>query len=63
MDARGRRIDTARILGNIVPVMGLLITIVGLMTDSTPTKGYLFAGMPLLVGIGLRLGAAITNRR
>ena len=25
MDARGRRINTARILGNIVPVIGLLI--------------------------------------
>ncbi|MEV8504536.1 hypothetical protein AB0368_06845 [Actinoplanes sp. NPDC051475] len=63
MDARERRVDTARILGNIALLVGLLITIVGLATDSTPAKGYLFAGMLVFAGIGLRLEAALTDRR
>lgn len=63
MDARGRQIDTARILGNISLVVGLLITVVGLMTDSTPAKGYFFAGMLVFAGIGLRLEAAVADRR
>ncbi|WP_067705982.1 hypothetical protein [Actinoplanes awajinensis] len=62
MDARGRRVDTARILGNIALVTGFLITIVGLATDSTPAKGYVFAGMLVTAGVGLRLEAAITDR-
>ncbi|MFI1997063.1 hypothetical protein [Actinoplanes sp. NPDC020271] len=63
MDARERRVDTARILGTIALVIGFLIAIVGLATDSTPAKGYLFAGMLVTVGVGLRLEAAITDRR
>lgn len=63
MDARGRKADTGRILGNIAMVVGLLITFVGLATDSTPAKGYFFAGLLVLVGIGLRLEAAVTDRR
>ena len=62
MDARGRRVDTARILGNIALATGFLITIIGLMTDSTPAKGYVFAGMLVIVGVGLRLEAAVTDR-
>jgi uncharacterized membrane protein YiaA len=63
MDARERRTDTARIIGNIALAVGLLITVVGLVTDSTPAKGYVFAGMLVFVGIGLRLEAAVTDRR
>ncbi|WP_162959266.1 hypothetical protein [Micromonospora tulbaghiae] len=49
-------------LGNIALVVGLLITIVGLATDSTPTKGYFFAGMLVFAGVGLRLEAALKDR-
>lgn len=63
MGPRGRRIDTARILGNIALVVGVLITVIGLITDSTPTKGYFFAGLLVAIGIGLRLEAAISDRR
>lgn len=63
MDTRERRIDTARILGTIAVVVGLLITVVGLVTDSTPAKGYFFAGMLVFTGIGLRIEAAVTDRR
>jgi uncharacterized membrane protein YiaA len=63
VDAQGRQTDTARILGNIALVVGLLISVVGLVTDSTPTKGYFFAGLLVIIGIGLRLEAALTDRR
>lgn len=62
MDVRGRRIDTARILGTIAVVVGLLVTIVGLLTDTTPAKGFFFAGLLVLAGVGLRLEAAILDR-
>jgi uncharacterized membrane protein YiaA len=63
VDARGRRTDTTRILGTIAVVVGLLISVIGLVTDSTPAKGYFFAGLLVLTGIGLRLEAALTDRR
>jgi uncharacterized membrane protein YiaA len=63
MDALGRRIDTARILGNLALVTGLLITVLGLATDDLPAKGYFFAGMLVFVGIGLRLEASLAGRR
>ncbi|MGW4943727.1 hypothetical protein ACWEOZ_19300 [Actinoplanes sp. NPDC004185] len=63
MDARGRRIDTTRILGTVAVLAGLLISVIGLVTDSTPAKGYFFAGLLVITGIGLRLEAAITDRR
>lgn len=63
VDARGRRIDTTRILGTVAVLAGLLISVIGLVTDSTPAKGYFFAGLLVITGIGLRLEAAITDRR
>lgn len=63
MDSRGRRIDTTRVLGTIAVVAGFLITAIGLATDSTPAKGYFFAGLLVIVGIGMRLEAAIADRR
>ena len=63
VDARERRTDTARILGNIALVVGLLIAVVGLVTDNTPAKAYFLAGLLGIIGIGLRLEAALTDRR
>jgi uncharacterized membrane protein YiaA len=63
MDAQTRRVDTARILGNIALVVGLLIASIGLATDSAPVKGYFFAGLLVVTGIGLRLEAAVIDRR
>ena len=63
VDAQGRRTGTTRILGTIAVVVGLLITGIGLATDSTPAKGYFFAGLLVIIGMGLRLEAAITDRR
>lgn len=63
MDPRGRRIGTARILGDIALAAGVLITVIGLVTDSTPAKGYFFAALLVAVGLGLRLEAAVLDRR
>jgi uncharacterized membrane protein YiaA len=63
VDARGRRTDTTRILGTIAVVVGLLISVIGLATDGTPAKGYFFAGLLVIIGTGLRLEAALTDRR
>ena len=63
VDARGRRTDTTRILGTIALLVGLLISVIGLVTESTPAKGYFFAGLLVITGIGLRLEAALTDRR
>ena len=63
MDARGKRTDATRILGTLALSVGLLITVIGLATDSTPAKGYFFAGLLVITGVGLRLESAITDRR
>jgi len=63
MDVRGQRIDTARILGNVALVVGILIAVIGLVTDGTPAKGYFFAGLLVIIGLGLRLEAAVSDRR
>ncbi|MEU8665018.1 hypothetical protein [Actinoplanes philippinensis] len=58
-----RRADTARILGTMAILTGLLITGVGLATDATPVKGYFFAGLLVIIGSGLRLEAAVASTR
>jgi uncharacterized membrane protein YiaA len=62
MDRQGRRVDTLRILGSISLVVAILIAVIGLTTDDTPAKGYFFAGLLVVVGIGFRVEAAITDR-
>lgn len=62
VDARERRIDTTRIVGSMAIAVGLLIAVTGLATDSTPAKGYVFAGLLVVVGVGLRLEAAIAGQ-
>jgi hypothetical protein len=44
-------------------VVGLLITSIGLLTGSTPAKGYLLAGMLVVAGVGLRIEAALLEPR
>ena len=63
MDARERRADSSRIAGSAAIAVGLLITVIGLLTDSTPPKGYFVAGLLVVVGVGLRIEAAIGDRR
>lgn len=63
MDIYGRRVDTLRILGNVSLVVGLVITSIGLATDTTPAKAYVFAALLVMIGIGFRLEAALLNRR
>ncbi|WP_433726654.1 hypothetical protein ACQP2Y_10135 [Actinoplanes sp. CA-051413] len=50
-------------MGTIALLVGLLISLIGLVTESTPAKGYFFAGLLVITGIGLRLEAALTDRR
>ena len=63
MDTPGRRVDALRILGNVGIVVGLVITSIGLATDTTPVKAYFFAALLVAVGIGFRLEAALTEGR
>ncbi|WP_436533701.1 hypothetical protein [Actinoplanes sp. HUAS TT8] len=63
MDTRERRTDTARILGTMALLLGLVIAVAGSLAASTRTGGYVFAGLLVVTGIGLRLEAAITDRR
>jgi uncharacterized membrane protein YiaA len=63
MDTRERRIDTTRILGTIALSVGVVIAVIGLLTDSTPAKGYFFAGLLVVIGLSLRLEAAVADRR
>lgn len=62
MNTRGRRAVT-RLLGSTALVVGLLITSIGLLTGSTPAKGYLLAGMLVVAGVGLRIEAALLEPR
>jgi hypothetical protein len=61
VDKKERRIDTTRIAGTMAIAVGMLITLIGLATDSTPAKGYVFAALLVLTGVGLRLEAAIAG--
>ncbi len=62
MNKAERRADTARIVGTLSILAGLLITGVGLSSDAIPAKGYFLAGMLVVIGAGLRLEAAVTRR-
>ncbi|MCA2216031.1 hypothetical protein [Jidongwangia harbinensis] len=63
MDDRGRRVYAARILGTIAVVVGLLVAVFGLVADDTPAEGYVVAGLLVITGLGLRLEAALVDRR
>ena len=63
MDRHARRIDTLRILGNTLLGVALLITAIGLASETTPAKGYFAAALLVFVGVGFRLEAALRERR
>jgi len=45
MDKVERRVDTTRILGTMALIAGLLVAGIGLVSDTTPAKGHLFAAL------------------
>jgi hypothetical protein len=63
VDARSRRVDTARVLGTVALVAGLMTALLTMMSGHDGLKPYLPAAFLILIGIGLRIEAAIVDRR
>ncbi|HEX9999942.1 MAG TPA: hypothetical protein VGB74_05785 [Actinoplanes sp.] len=62
MDMHERPGDAARTSGAFAVIIGLLITGIGVVSDSVPVRGYFFAGLLVVVGIALRVETAIRYR-
>ncbi|MEV4821717.1 hypothetical protein [Micromonospora sp. NPDC049274] len=63
MDPRSRRADTVRVLGTVSLVAGFLTTLLTMSSGSGGLKPQLLAAFLILTGIGLRIEAAIVDRR
>ncbi|GGN06219.1 hypothetical protein KZ829_08635 [Actinoplanes hulinensis] len=63
MDARGARAHVARMVGNTTMFVGLLIALLEAWVGIGPSIGpWVFAGLFVIIGVGLRLEAAILDR-
>ncbi|MFI7592142.1 hypothetical protein [Micromonospora sp. NPDC049359] len=63
MDPRSRRADTGRILGTLSLVVGFLTSLLTLSAGYDGRAPHFVAFLLVLTGIGLRIEAAITDRR
>ncbi|QDY10189.1 hypothetical protein FJK98_26080 [Micromonospora sp. HM134] len=59
MDLRSRRADTRRVVGTSALLTGLLISALTVASDSGRAELHVLAGLLVLVGVGLRIEAAI----
>ncbi|MFC5925498.1 hypothetical protein [Micromonospora vulcania] len=63
MDLPARRIGTVRTLGTVSLVAGFMTTLLSLSSGYHGLKAHILAALLILTGIGLRIEAAITDRR
>ncbi|OON29192.1 hypothetical protein BSA16_22865 [Micromonospora sp. Rc5] len=59
VDLRSRRAATRRVVGTASSLAGLLISALTALSDSGQTEPHVLAGLLVLVGVGLRIEAAI----
>ncbi|GAB3949242.1 hypothetical protein GCM10027614_47700 [Micromonospora vulcania] len=63
VDLPARRIGTVRTLGTVSLVAGFMTTLLSLSSGYHGLKAHILAALLILTGIGLRIEAAITDRR
>ncbi|GHJ15340.1 hypothetical protein [Micromonospora sp. AKA38] len=63
MDPRSKRADTGRLLGTLSLVAGFLTSLLTMSSGYDGVKPYLVAFFLILTGMGLRIEAAITDRK
>ncbi|PTA44170.1 hypothetical protein [Micromonospora sp. RP3T] len=63
MDPRSKRADARRVLGTLLLVAGFLASLLTMSSGYDGVKPYLVAFFLILTGIGLRIEAAITDRK
>ncbi|GAB2441903.1 hypothetical protein [Micromonospora schwarzwaldensis] len=63
MDPRSKRADTGRLLGTLLLVAGFLTSLLTMSSGYDGVKPYLVAFFLILTGMGLRIEAAITDRK
>ncbi|GIF05326.1 hypothetical protein [Actinoplanes siamensis] len=64
MDAQAARVNVARFLGNTALGAGSVVVLLGFVYGGTTAfQPYAVAALLVIVGVGLRLEAAIMDRR
>lgn len=63
VDPHSKRADTGRVLGTLLLVAGFLTLLLTILSGYAGMKPHLVAFLLVLTGIGLRIEAAITDRR
>ncbi|MCX5068465.1 hypothetical protein OOJ91_21735 [Micromonospora lupini] len=63
MDPLSRRADSVRILGTLSLIAGFLTSLLTMPSDSGGLQPQILAAFLILTGIGLRIEAAIVDRR
>ncbi|MEH1164790.1 hypothetical protein V6V47_05320 [Micromonospora sp. CPCC 205539] len=63
MDLQARRTDMVRTFGTLSLVAGFIITLLSLTSGYEGLKPHILAAFLILTGLGLRIEAAITDRK
>ncbi|WP_412737944.1 hypothetical protein [Krasilnikovia sp. MM14-A1259] len=61
-EPRRGRVAVRRVGGDMALLIGFAITVLGVSANDLPARSYFLAGFLVLLGIGLRLEAAIIER-
>ncbi|WP_433265598.1 hypothetical protein ACQPWR_00570 [Micromonospora vinacea] len=63
MDIRARRTDTVRAVGTLSLVAGFVISLLSMPSDAEWLRPHILAAFLILTGLGLRIEAAIADRK
>ncbi|MET8083646.1 hypothetical protein [Micromonospora sp. NPDC005197] len=63
VDQRSRRADTVRVLGTVSLIAGFMTALLTLLSSTGGLQPQILAAFLILTGIGLRIEAAIIDRR
>ncbi|MET8092365.1 hypothetical protein [Micromonospora sp. NPDC005220] len=63
MDIQARRTDTVRAFGTLSVVAGFVVSLLSMPSSYEPLKPQILAAFLILTGLGLRIEAAIADRK
>ncbi|MEU8329704.1 hypothetical protein [Micromonospora sp. NPDC048839] len=63
MDLPAQRVETVRAFGTVSLVAGFMISLITMASDYSGLDPHILATFLILTGLGLRIEAAILNRR